>query len=134
MRCYGWATIPCPRHPEGWPTGCRRSSEAWRVRAGFSTLRANGDAGSHLPPPVRGTTARSLTRFWAACTGPRKGAFSQTRCTKSSDSCCGFGQDRRARRPIKDRKSAVEGKRGSVRVDLGGRRIIKKKINIKKEI
>src|SRR3546814_14899977 len=27
----------------------------------------------------------------------------------------------------KDRKSVVEGKRGSVRVDLGGRRIIKKK-------
>src|SRR3546814_11105506 len=30
-----------------------------------------------------------------------------------------------------DRKSVVEGKRGSVRVDLGGRRIIKKKKNTK---
>src|SRR3546814_13281387 len=28
---------------------------------------------------------------------------------------------------LQDRKSGVEGKRGSVRVDLGGRRIIKKK-------
>src|SRR3546814_16675774 len=34
-------------------------------------------------------------------------------------------------RPTGDRKSVVEGKSGSVRVDLGGRRIIKKK-NVKK--
>src|SRR3546814_19516659 len=34
-------------------------------------------------------------------------------------------------RPDRDRKSAVEGKRGSVRVDLGGRRTIKKKKNKK---
>src|SRR3546814_11069479 len=32
-----------------------------------------------------------------------------------------------------DRKSVVEGKSGSVRVDLGGRRIIKKKIRTKIE-
>src|SRR3546814_15338608 len=31
--------------------------------------------------------------------------------------------------PRKDRKSVVQGKSGSVRVDLGGRRIIKKKNN-----
>src|SRR3546814_17120395 len=35
--------------------------------------------------------------------------------------------DRRESRSRKDRKSVVEGKSGSVRVDLGGRRIIKKK-------
>src|SRR3546814_17824114 len=33
----------------------------------------------------------------------------------------------RHRRPGADRKSVVEGKRGSVRVDPGGRRILKKK-------
>src|SRR3546814_12807044 len=31
-------------------------------------------------------------------------------------------------RPAEDRKSVVEGKSGSLRVDLGGRRILKKKI------
>src|SRR3546814_15017499 len=43
----------------------------------------------------------------------------------------GGGADpRRPRRgPAAARKSAVSGKRGSVRVDLGGRRIIKKKKN-----
>src|SRR3546814_12680601 len=57
-----------------------------------------------------------------------------------------FGEDRRRdvilqkcyrnSRPVlvsaKDRKSVVEGKSGSVRVDLGGRRIIKKKQKKKK--
>src|SRR3546814_17777026 len=37
------------------------------------------------------------------------------------------GRDRRGRQRAGDRKSVVEGKRVSVRVDLGGRRIFKKK-------
>src|SRR3546814_16074717 len=40
----------------------------------------------------------------------------------------------RAASPIEDRKSVVKGKSGSVRVDLGGRRIIKKKRKIEKKI
>src|SRR3546814_19035311 len=37
------------------------------------------------------------------------------------------GRRGRIGRDVQDRKRVVEGKRGSVRVDLGGRRVIKKK-------
>src|SRR3546814_12683183 len=46
--------------------------------------------------------------------------------------CCWHAAGRRDCRARQDRKSVVEGKSVSVRVDLGGRRIIKKKNIIKK--
>src|SRR3546814_17080666 len=47
----------------------------------------------------------------------------------ATEGCRRPGQARRARKALHlDRKSVVTGKRVSVRVDLGGRRIIKKQI------
>src|SRR3546814_21086368 len=55
-------------------------------------------------------------------------------CTAASDSSTSSGwQTRTTSQPAsRDRKSVVSGKSVSVRVDLGGRRIIKKKIKEKK--
>src|SRR3546814_1045372 len=82
-------------------------------------------AGRRAVPPVGARLVRGKPpgcragwRGWRRCTtnaGPRRSPGSAT--------CARY-------RPCRDRKSGVEGKGVSVRVDFGGRRLIKKKICI----
>src|SRR3546814_17069140 len=62
--------------------------------------------------------------------GGRRSYFG--RRTTDESPCPCVAQERRARSAGQDRKSGVQGKSVSVRVDVGGRRNIKKKRNIKR--
>src|SRR3546814_19293109 len=55
------------------------------------------------------------------------GGLARARRTPEDDRGEAAGGDHAADRPLRDRKSVVKGKSVTVRVDLGGRRIIKKK-------
>src|SRR3546814_14998858 len=90
----------------------------------------------HIGPPVHGT-GKGLRRGGMRYFLPDAGVFDQTRAPASVDAFLGHRPgDRRAcldaieigdQRLGQDRKSVGSGKSVSVRVDLGGRRMIKKK-------
>src|SRR3546814_20622567 len=70
-------------------------------------------------------SSSSSSAFW---TGPESRPLAST--SRSTNSITAMGEASDARMPaLIDRKSVVKGKSVSVRVDLGGRRIIKKKNN-----
>src|SRR3546814_11401439 len=71
-------------------------------------------------------TPSGTTRITAAGTDQLSYRAARQRNTTSTEIASSAG----ACDPDRDRKSVVEGQSVSVRVDLGGRRIIRKKINI----
>src|SRR3546814_15321948 len=90
----------------------------WSSDVGSSDLRRGPDHGDgHGRPPLRTGRKRAGGRVPGAVAGAPGGGF------RSGPARLVAG---RARRDPGDRKSVVWGKRVSVRVDLGGRRIIKK--------
>src|SRR3546814_20201813 len=91
----------------------------------WSSDVCSSDLASPLPRPRPRRPCRSSPRRISA-TGcinppppPTNGCAPRRRCSNAPA--------QRPNRP-RDRKSAVEGKRASVRVDLGGRRRLKKKV------
>src|SRR3546814_13539190 len=90
---------------------------------------------SDLVEPVAVSTTATrppVARSAASTSAPRARSISGTgqsmaTASRSGTSSAPYPEDSRR---SADRKSVVEGKRGSVRVDVGGRRIIKKKKEI----
>src|SRR3546814_15292680 len=100
----------------------------------YTTLFRSGDArwrAAARPGEVHAAPARArrrACRVLGALAGLRRGHARPPGCAAAG----GFLAPRRQRerRPARDRKSVGEGTSVSVRVDLGGRRITKKKKNV----
>src|SRR3546814_16624896 len=88
------------------------------LRALESSVKRTLSVTGSLP----GSCASSASTYWV--TSPPRHARSQSAAEAGSEDRSTMA--RKATNATRDRKSVVEGKRVSVRVDLGGRRIIKK--------
>src|SRR3546814_13428255 len=112
---FPYTTLFRSRHRVGHRPRPRRAAAADRCgssarpRAGRGVHRGMGDRG----PRIRGEPRARVP------------ARHRRRPRVAARPGCAHGRGRGDRQP--DRKSVVEGQSGSVRVDLGGRRIIKKK-------
>src|SRR3546814_12763044 len=93
--------------------------------------KASGSVASTAAPPTLSDSTTMLHSSGESIRAPKSRSGQRSRGLASKRGRRGTqplrdGATRRAARPGKDRKSVVQGKSVSVRVDLGGRRIIKK--------